>query len=230
MIRPVLHGFAPSVYTRVARLVLAEKRIPHDYVEVNPFDPGRDPGLLALHPFARVPVLVHGDFVLHETAAIARYLDSFPGPALTPAEPRAAARMAQVTGIVDAYGYWPLVRQVYAQRVVRPSEGLTPDETEIATGLAAAAPVLATLDRIAAEGLVLSGAALTLADCHLAPMIGAFASAPEGAEALSRHPALARWWGAMVKRRSVVATAPDHGASPDRKGLTVARPVPERAP
>jgi glutathione S-transferase len=228
--RPVLHGFAPSVYTRVARLVLAEKRIPHDYVEVNPFDPGLDPGFLVLHPFARVPVLVHGAFVLHETAAIARYLDSFPGPALTPSDPRAAARMVQVTGIVDAYGYWPLVRQVFAQRVFRPAEGLSPDEGEIAAGLAAAGPVLAALERIAQEGLVLSGAHLTLADCHLAPMIGAFAAAPEGAEALSRHPALARWWGAMAGRGSVVATDPGFGAALERKGLTVARPMPERAP
>lgn len=205
-----LHGFAPSVYTRVARLVLAEKGLDHAYSEVNPFDPGLDPSYRDLHPFARVPVLVHDGFVLHETAAITRYLDTFPGPSLTPADPRAAARMAQVTGLVDAYAYWPLVRQVFAHRVFRSLEGLEPDEGQIAEGLAAAAPVLAALERIAAEGLVLAGE-VTLADCHLAPMIDAFAAAPEGAQALARHGHLARWWEGLADRPSLAATDPGYG-------------------
>jgi glutathione S-transferase len=230
VIRPVLHGFAPSVYTRVARMVLHEKAIVHDHSEVNPFDPDLDPAYKALHPFARVPVLVHGDFFLHEMAAIARYLDTFPGPALTPQDPRAAARMAQVTGIVDAYGYWPMVRQVFAQRVFNPLEGLTPDEDEIARGLSASVPVLAALDRIAGEGLVLTGADVTLADCHLAPMIDAFACAPEGAVLLAQHRALSRWWAWMARRPSITATDPGYGAARAGQDLTAPPAMPERRP
>lgn len=195
-----LHGFGPSVYTRVVRLVLAEKGLDHAYTEVNPFDPALDRAYRALHPFARVPVLDHDGFVLYETAAIARYLDTLPGPRLTPANPRAVARMAQVIALTDAYAYWPLVRQVFAHRVFRPLEGLEPDEDEIAAGLAAAGPVLQALDTIAAEGLVLTGDAVTLADCHLAPMVGAFVAAPEGAAALAGHGALRDWWAVMAAR------------------------------
>ena len=211
MIRPVLYGFAPSVYTRAARLVLAEKGLDYALAEVNPFDPAPDPACRALHPFARVPVLDHDGFVLYETAAIARYLDTLPGPRLTPADARAEARMAQVIALTDAYAYWPLVRQVFAHRVFRPLEGLDPDEDEIAAGLAAAAPVLRALETIAAEGLVLSGDGVTLADCHLAPMIDAFAAAPEGADALARHGALCGWWAAMAARASMAATDPGYG-------------------
>ena len=119
----VLHGYRYSVYLRIARLALAEKGVAYDRVEVNPFAPDVPAAYLALHPFGRVPTLVHDDFVLYETGAITRYVDrAFAGPALQPAAPQALARMDQIIGVVDSYGYWPLVRQVFSQRVFRPRD------------------------------------------------------------------------------------------------------------
>ena len=75
----VLHGYRYSVYNRIARLALAEKGLACERVEVNPFDPDRPAVYLTLHPFGRVPVLVHDGFALYETGAITRYLDrAFP--------------------------------------------------------------------------------------------------------------------------------------------------------
>jgi len=111
-----------------------------------------------------------------------------------------------VIGIADAHAYWPLVRQVYAQLVFRPFEGLPPDPAEVAAGLGAAGTVLDALEAIAAEGLQLAGGPLSLADLHLAPMIAAFASAPEGAALLAARPALALWWQAVARRESMIAT------------------------
>ena len=76
----VLHGYRYSVYVRIARLALAEKGVAYDRVEVNPFAADVPAAYLALHPFGRVPTLVHDDFALYETGAITRYLDrSFAG-------------------------------------------------------------------------------------------------------------------------------------------------------
>lgn len=205
----VLHGYHLSVYLRIARLALAEKGVGYERIEVNPFAPDLPSAYLELHPFGRVPVLVHDGFALYETAAITRYIDrAFAGPPLQPADPRALARMDQIIGVVDAYAYWPLVRQVFAHRVIRPRLGEPANEAEIAKGLAAAPKVLGALERLASDDAFLVGSAISLADLHLGAMIAYFVQAPEGAALLARFPRLAAWWSSIAARPSFAATDP----------------------
>jgi glutathione S-transferase len=200
----VLHGYRYSVYVRSVRLVLAEKGVAYDRVEVNPFAADVPATYLALHPFGRVPTLVHDGFALYETGAIIRYIDrAFAGPALQPSEPKALARMDQIIAIVDAYGYWPMVRQVFSQRVFRPRLGTVADEAEVERGLAASAKVLAAL-----EPLLGNGQPPTLGDLHLGAMIAYLMEAPEGAALLGGYPVLLGWWQQLSARPSFVATDP----------------------
>jgi len=203
----VLHGYHYSVYNRIARLALAEKGVAYDRVEVNPFaEPS--PEYLALHPFGRVPTLVHDGFVLYETGAITRYVDrSFARPALQPGSPQALARMDQLVGVIDSYGYWPMVRQVFSHRVFRAAAGRPVDEAEIAQGLAGSAKVLAALEALASEPF-LTGPNLSLADLHVGAMVAYFTLAPEGAAALAKCPRLAAWWARVSQRASFTTTDP----------------------
>ena len=205
----VLHGYRYSVYNRIARLTLAEKGLAYERVEVNPFAADVPAAYLALHPFGRVPALVHDGFALYETAAITRYVDrAFPGPALQPAEPRALARMDQIIGVVDAYGYWPMVRQVFSHGVFRPRLGQPGDSTEIAKGLGTAVKVLAALERLAADDAFLVGPSLSLADLHLGAMIAYFVQSSDGAGLLHKCVRLAAWWHKVGQRASFTATDP----------------------
>jgi glutathione S-transferase len=205
----VLHGYQYSVYVRIARLALAEKGVAYERVEVNPFAPNMPSDYLAMHPFRRVPVLVHDDFVLYETQAITHYIDeTFPGPRLQPSEPRERARMAQIISVIDAYAYWPMVRQVFSHSVFRPRIGEPVDPAEIARGLDGSTRALGALEALAAGGAFLVGSRLSLADLHLAPMIAYLTAAPEGRELLARCPKLSAWWQVMQRRESVVATDP----------------------
>lgn len=206
----ILHGYRYSVYLRVVRMVLAEKQLAYTQVEVDPFKADVPPAYLALNPFGRVPTLVDGNFAFYETCAICRYLDeAFPGRALQPTAPRARARMAQIVAIIDAYGYWPMVRQVFAQRVFAVALGNTPDEAMIADGITKSHPVLAALDALVeGDGPLAGGAAYSLADLHLAPMIAYFVAAPEGMAALAAHPGLTAWWAVMCRRPSLGSTDP----------------------
>ena len=188
----VLYSYRYSVYCWIVRLTLAEKQLSFAVSELNPFD--KDQARFERSPFGLVPVLTHGDFTLYESAAICRYNDlSFPDPALVPKEPMAAAQMVQAISIIDSYGYQPMIRQVFAHRVFRPTEGLEASEDEIARGLAASAPVLKALEALCGQGFARVDGQKTLADCHLAPMFGYFSQAEESAEMLANHPKLARW-------------------------------------
>jgi glutathione S-transferase len=203
-----LHGYRYSVYTRIARLALLSKHVEHRTVEVDPFAELSD-AYRRLHPFGRVPVLTHGAFRLFETGAITRYVDrAFEGPPLQPETAAALARMDQVISVVDSYAYWPMVRQICSHAFLRPSFGEPSSREEIDAGLEASRKVLSFLDGVAAEGIVLGGRDISLADCHLAPTIDCFVRAEEGKAALSSHPALQEWWDRMSDLPELKATDP----------------------
>ena len=205
----VLHGYQYSVYVRIARLALAEKGVAYERVEVNPFASEVPAAYLAMHPFQRVPVLVHDGFVLYETGAITRYVDeTFPGPALQPTASRERARVTQIISIVDSYAYWPMVRQVFSHSVFRPRVGEPVDVEQIARGLEGSSRALGALEALAAGGDFLVGSRLSLADLHLAPMVAYFTAAAEARGLLSSHPKLSAWWRAMQRRESLAATDP----------------------
>ena len=205
----VLHGYQYSVYNRIARLTLAEKGLAYERVEVNPFDPALPADYLRLHPFGRVPTLVHDRFALYETGAITRYLDrAFAGPALQPDDARALARMDQIVGVVDAYGYWPMVRQVFSHGYFRPRRGLDGDAAEVQRGLEGSARALAALEALASGEEFLVGPTLSLADLHLGAMVAYFVKAKAGAEALGHHERLSGWFERLSRRPSFAATDP----------------------
>ncbi len=201
------HGYSPSVYSWIARLVLYEKAVEYRWVEVDPFADG--PAHYLESSFGRVPTLVHDGFVLYETVAIARYADeAFVGPSLQPATPRGRARALQIASVVDAHAYWPLVRQIYEHDVWRPLHGEPNSEQEIVAGLAAAPPVLSALDGLAGCGEHLVDDALSLADLHVGPMIAFLAASTRGRTLLQRYPVVDGWWSRMSRPESVRDTDP----------------------
>ena len=203
-----LHGYRYSAYSRIARLALLAKGVEHRTVEVDPFAE-LSGAYLKRHPFGRVPMLTHGAFELFETGAITRYVDrAFEGPPLQPGAAPALARMDQVISVIDSYAYWPMVRQVSSHGFFRPFFEEPSSQAEIDAGLDASATALSFLDRVAGEGLVLSGRDLTLADFHLAPMIDYFVRAEKGKAALSSRSALQGWWDRMSGLDLVQATDP----------------------
>ena len=199
-----LLGLPISVYTRIARLALEEKRVEYVFDEVDVFAKGGPPAdYLQLNPFGRIPGLLHGDFCVYETAAICRYVDeAFAGPSLQPRDPAARARMAQIIGVLDHYAYRPMVRDIYVERV----ESEIPDEARIAAALPRVETVLRQLDDWHAGSAFLAGDSLTLADLHAYPMLRYLAATFEGDTLLGARPRLYDWFTNMRARPSVIAT------------------------
>ncbi|MGD9508546.1 MAG: glutathione S-transferase family protein [Geminicoccaceae bacterium] len=213
MAAPIIHGPAISTYVRTVRLVCEEKGAPYQLAEVDIMQGGnKTPEHLARHPFGKVPAFEHDGFQLYETSAITRYLDAvLPGPSLTPADPKGAARMQQAIAIVDSYAYGSMISAIVIQRVVMPMVGGIADETMIAAALPTAEISLAAFEALLDGNRFLAGDSLSLADLHLTPVMAYFSATPEGQARLPRHPNLARWWGAMSSRPSMARTQPHLG-------------------
>jgi glutathione S-transferase len=116
----IVHSVPGSPYGRAVFALLTEKSARYRLAPVTPATRKSEPHI-SRHPFGRVPVIEHGGFLLYETQAILRYLDRIlPQPALTPADPRAAARMDQVMNICDWYLFNGVCNVVAFQRIIRP--------------------------------------------------------------------------------------------------------------
>src|SRR5471030_192160 len=146
----IVHGIPGSPYVRKPLLVCEEKGAPYRLAAMT-FGTGanKTPQYLGRNPFGRIPTIEHGDFVLYECQAIARYIDQvFDGPSLTPADPRAQARMNQVMNIVDWYVMPSISIGIGFNRVVKPKFGMPADEEAVEKALPMARTCVAALEEI----------------------------------------------------------------------------------
>jgi glutathione S-transferase len=202
-----IHSIPGSPFGRAVLMALEEKGAHYRFVPVSPGSL-RTAEHVARHPFGRVPVMYDGTFRLYETQAIVRYLDrTLPGPALAPADARAAARMDQLMNVNDWYLFQGVASIIAFQRIVGPRLlGLVPDEAAIAAAMPKARVVVAELATQLADSAYFAGEAVSLADLVLAPQLDFMRSTPEWAPLAAGHANLQRWLERTRTRPSMVAT------------------------
>ncbi len=191
-----LFGWRRSTFTRSVLLALKEKGLDFDFISIDPFDKeGLPESYKQMQPFGKVPVLEDGTFQLYETTAILRYLDeAFEGPALQPAGARERARMHQMLSMLNNYGYNALVWDIY----VNLREG-TGDRASLARGASVGGRLLGALERYRVRPL-LCGSEVSLADCHLAPILFYLLSVPAGEGLAKETPGIMKWWKIVLER------------------------------
>ena len=148
-----LYDAARCPYCARVRIVLAEKGVPHETVEIDLRD--RPAWLYELNPSGKVPVIEEDGWVLPESAVIGEYLNErYPEPPLWPDDPgeRAAARLL-------VFRFDDFSRPYYALR--RGDDGAR-------SGFEAE---LAFLDGLLAGSPWLSGRAFGLADIAFLPWL-----------------------------------------------------------
>ena len=202
-----VHSIPGSPFGRAVLAALEEKRAPYRFAAVVP-PAHRGPEHLARHPFGRVPAIEHDGFALYETSAILRYIDRvFPTPPLTPADPRAAARMDQVMSISDWYLFQGVGNVIGFERVVKPRLiGQPADEAACAAAMPAARIVLGALETLLGAKAFLAGETLSLADLVVYPQMDFMAETPEWTALRESAPSLVAWLARMAERPSSQAT------------------------
>ena len=203
----VVHNIPGSPFGRSVLATLEEKGAPY---RLAPVAPGtfRSPEHLARHPFGRVPVLEHDGFMLYETQAILRYLDRvLPSPPLTPADPKAAARMDQVMNVCDWYLFGGVGNVIGFQRIVRPrflKEAA--DEAACAEAMPKGHAVFNELSRLLGAQRFFAGDQVTLADLMVAPQLDFLTPTPEWQTLTAATPNLVAWLERMHARPGMQAT------------------------
>jgi glutathione S-transferase len=197
-------GIPQSNFVWATRIAAGEKGVPH----VNlPLPPGH-PDLAALHPLGRVPVLRQGDVVLAESRAIMVFIDqAFDGPPLMPRDPAAAARAEQWVSLIVTAAEPALIRQhLFAYLFPGTPDG-RPDPAKVAATLPAMERYLAVLDGALAGGFA-GGAAFTLADAYLVPILYWLRGLPEAGPRIVAARHLSPYLDRMLARPAVAATVP----------------------
>lgn len=203
----VVYSVPGSPYGRSVLATLLEKGASFRLAPVAPGTARSEPHI-SRHPFGRVPVLEHDDFMLYETQAILRYLDRvLPRPALTPADPKAAARMDQVMNICDWYIFQGVGNVIAFHRIVGPRlMGLQPDEAAIAQAMPKAHVVFNELSRLLGNKPYFAADEVTLADLLVAPQLDFLAATPEWTLLTADNANLVSWLDRMTARPSFAAT------------------------
>src|SRR5262245_40977886 len=203
----IVHSIPGSPYGRAVLATLVEKGVSHRLMPVAPGTFRVEPHI-SRHPFGRVPVLEHDGFMLYETQAIVRYVDRVsPGPALSPSDPQALARMDQAMNVCDWYLFQGCGNVIGFQRVVGPRLlGLKTDEAAIAQAMPRAHAVFAELSRLLGDNTYFTGDQLTLADLMLGPQIDFFTEMPEWAPLTADRQNLVRWLARMNERACMKQT------------------------
>jgi glutathione S-transferase len=112
MVRIYGHPFAAFYWK--ALIALYERDVPFEFLMIDAEHPENTEAVSHLAPTGQFPVLVDGDRIVIESAAIIEYLDLHHGdaPPMVPADPLAAIEARQMDGVFDDYVSAPLSRMV----------------------------------------------------------------------------------------------------------------------
>ena len=170
-----------STFVRSVQLCCEEKGIPYTIgTEFNgkPIDLS-SPEYSTLHPFGKIPVLVHGDRQLIETPSICRYLDTaFEGPALQPEDPWQRAQVDQWTAMLALYIDQIIVRRYLLEFVFPKGQDGAVRQDVVTAAEPDLIRVLTLLDNQLAAGTYLVGDTFTIADAIAAPILDYLAGLP----------------------------------------------------
>jgi glutathione S-transferase len=202
-----LYQFAASGNSRIVRVVLEEKGLPFERVNIDVTKgENRTPEFLKLNPRGKVPVLVHstpaGEVLISESSVINEYLEEvFPNPPLMPTAP---ARRAHVRSLVYLFDteLSPTTGLLIIEKLLKKPEEQRADF--VAERLKATRDILARVCEMMSDGPYMAGG-FSLADASYIPVLAVMA--PVGIILEQEFPKLAKWMAEVKKRPSFTASA-----------------------
>lgn len=187
-----------SPYAARVRLAIYRKELPVELI-FPPREGLKSPEFLALNPIGKIPVLLLEDGgALPESNVILEYLEEkFPEPSLRPATSEARAQARLLAQIGDIYVFAAL------GKLFRQADPARRDAALVAQAGAELGRSLGQLEHYLGPGPYAVGAAYSLADCSLAPVLmladimARHLGLPDPLSAPQAGPRLAAYWSAL---------------------------------
>jgi glutathione S-transferase len=199
-------GAPASNFVWATRIACAEKGVPYTLVPTPP----HTPEVSAIHPFGKIPVMRHGAVTLCESRAICLYIErAFPGPALVPADPAAAALVEQWLSLINTNVDLLLVRRYLGAYFFPATADGSPDRVVIDAALPNMQTHFAVLDNAVRATGHLAGSSFTLADIDLLPILFYMNKMPESRVMLAQSKHLQAYFERHIERPSVKQTHPE---------------------
>jgi RNA polymerase-associated protein len=153
-----LYSGATDLHSHRVRIVLAEKGVPYEVINVETRIKPED--LLELNPYGSIPTLVDRELALYESSIITEYLDErFPHPPLMPVYPVARAKARLIIHRFDRE-WSPLIRKLETGKMADTRAAAK----ELSGYLAQLVPIFQTSPYFL-------GDEFTLVDCCIAPVL-----------------------------------------------------------
>jgi RNA polymerase-associated protein len=153
-----LYSGPTSLYSHRVRIVLAEKGVSVDILNVDESSPPED--FLDINPYHTLPTLVDRDLVLYESSIIMEYLDErFPHPPLLPVYPVARAKSRLMMHRIEQ-DWYSLANAI-----------LQGDKTQAATARKELEESLTKLAPVFADAHFFLSDEFTMVDCCIIPLL-----------------------------------------------------------
>jgi glutathione S-transferase len=194
-----IYGHPMSTCTRKVLMTLAEKGQEAQLVTVDVFKgEQKSPENTARQPFGQIPSIDDDGFVLYESRAIARYLDEkLSGPKLTPADPKARAKMEQWIS-VETSNFTPIAMKLIYQLLFNKMAGKEADMKVVGEAKESIQKPLGILDKALEKDEFLAGP-FSLAEVSFMPYVEYLYAAGEGG-LVEAHPHVGSWWKRISNR------------------------------
>jgi RNA polymerase-associated protein len=175
-----LYSGALDVYSHRVRIVLAEKGVSYDVMNIEN-NRAKSEDLFELNPYGTIPTLVDRELALYESTIIMEYLDErFPHPPLMPVYPVARAKARLVIHRFDRE-WGPLIRSIESGKANEMIEAVK----ELTSYLIQLLPLFTS-------SAYFLGDEFTLVDCCIAPILWRLPSwgvmlSPDDAKAVNKY-------------------------------------------
>ncbi len=187
-----LYSGALDIYSHQVRIVLAEKGVSVDIINVDDLHPCED--LVDLNPYNTLPTLVDRELVLYNAQIIMEYLDErFPHPPLLPVYPVSRAKSRLMIYRIER-DWYNLV-----QIIEKGTADADRARDELKNALLTVLPVFANSPYFLSEDF-------TLVDCVIAPLLWRLPSLGINITKTSKAKAIAKYEERVFKRNAFQAS------------------------